>query len=101
VPKSWRVLYREGEQWKPVSGASEGGVTKDRFNKVTFAAVTTQGLRLARQKSGAAAGELVFAKMGEFVPLSRVFVWVSKDGLGTGVERVWRPRNSRARFGSC
>jgi hypothetical protein len=46
VPKSWRVLYRDGDQWKPVSGASAGGVAQDRYNKVTFDAVTSTGLRL-------------------------------------------------------
>jgi DUF1680 family protein len=46
VPKAWRLLYRDGEQWKPVEGASEYGVAKDRFNKVTFKPVPTSGLRL-------------------------------------------------------
>jgi hypothetical protein len=46
VPKTWRVLYRDGEQWKPVANPSPCGVEKDRFNRVTFEAVTTRGLRL-------------------------------------------------------
>jgi hypothetical protein len=46
LPKSWRILYRDGQQWKPVAGASACGVAKDRFNKATCEAVTTTGLRL-------------------------------------------------------
>ncbi len=46
APASWRVLYRDGDQWKPVEGASTYGVEKDRYNKVTFKPVSTSGLRL-------------------------------------------------------
>jgi hypothetical protein len=46
VPASWRLLYKDGDAWKPVSGAAPYGVAKDAFNAVTFAPVTTTGLRL-------------------------------------------------------
>jgi DUF1680 family protein len=46
VPKSWRVLYRAGGEWRPVEAAGAYGIEKDRFNKVTFKPVTTSGLRL-------------------------------------------------------
>ena len=46
VPRSWRVLYREGGEWKPVETGEPYAVEKDRFNKVTFKPVTTSGLRL-------------------------------------------------------
>ncbi len=46
VPVSWRVLYKDGEEWKPVEGAGSYGVEKDRYNKVAFKPVTTSGLRL-------------------------------------------------------
>ncbi len=49
VPKSWRILSREGNEWKPVSGASAYGVAKDAVNAVSFAAVETDGLRLEVQ----------------------------------------------------
>jgi hypothetical protein len=45
VPATWRLLYRAGDSWKPVTGASEYGVAKDRFNRVTFDAITTTALR--------------------------------------------------------
>jgi hypothetical protein len=46
VPSSWRVLYRDGEEWKPVATSGPYGVEKDRYNKVAFEPVTTGGLRL-------------------------------------------------------
>jgi hypothetical protein len=49
VPQSWRLLYKDGDAWKPVEGASEYGVKADQFNKVTFTAVKTTGLRLEAQ----------------------------------------------------
>jgi len=49
VPKSWRLLYQDGTEWKPVNAASEYGVAKDRWNRVTFTPVTTTALRLEVQ----------------------------------------------------
>ena len=45
VPKSWRILYRDGDAWKPVEGASYS-LDKDKYNRAAFNAVTTSGLRL-------------------------------------------------------
>lgn len=49
VPESWRLLYRQGGQWLPVTEASGYGVEKDRFNRTTFSGVTTDALRLEVQ----------------------------------------------------
>jgi DUF1680 family protein len=46
VPVSWRVLYKDGGQWKPVAASGAYGVEKDRYNSVSFEPVTTSGLRL-------------------------------------------------------
>jgi len=46
VPKSWKLLYRDGEAWKPVTAAGEYGVKRDEYNRVTFDPVTTNGLRI-------------------------------------------------------
>ncbi|MBI4475973.1 MAG: glycoside hydrolase family 127 protein, partial [Acidobacteria bacterium] len=46
VPASWRLFYRDGESWQPVTTGDPFGVEKDRYNKVTFAPVTTTGLRI-------------------------------------------------------
>lgn len=46
VPASWRVLYKDGANWKPVETRDAFGVEKDRFNALTFTPVTTTGLRM-------------------------------------------------------
>ncbi|HVV71485.1 MAG TPA: beta-L-arabinofuranosidase domain-containing protein [Verrucomicrobiae bacterium] len=49
VPGSWTLEYRDGPQWKPVSGATEFGLHKDAYNRVAFNPVETTALRLAVQ----------------------------------------------------
>jgi DUF1680 family protein len=49
VPQSWRLLFKDGTEWKPVSGASDFGAKIDQFNRVTFSAVSTPALRLEVQ----------------------------------------------------
>jgi hypothetical protein len=46
VPQSWRLLYKDGNDWKPVEASTAYGVTKDQFNVVRFAPVATSALRL-------------------------------------------------------
>ncbi|MBI1875066.1 MAG: glycoside hydrolase family 127 protein [Acidobacteria bacterium] len=46
VPASWRLLYRDGDAWKPVTTTDTYGVDTDRYNKVVFSPVTTSGLRV-------------------------------------------------------
>jgi hypothetical protein len=46
VPASWRILYRDGDQWKPVEATGEYGVAKDTFNTVMFKPVNTTALKL-------------------------------------------------------
>ncbi len=49
VPQSWRLLYQDGKEWKPVASASEYGTIVDKYNRVTFAPVTTTALRIEVQ----------------------------------------------------
>src|SRR6185503_7332261 len=46
VPASWKLLYKDGDTWKPVETTNTFGVEKDRFNKLSFKPVTTAALRL-------------------------------------------------------
>ena len=46
VPASWRVLYKDRSEWKPVETRDDYGTGPDRYNSVSFAPVTTSGLRL-------------------------------------------------------
>ena len=59
VPESWRVLWRDGGQWKPVQDGTGFPVAKDRFNSASFAPVTTDAVRLEVQlKKGFSGGIL-------------------------------------------
>ena len=46
VPQSWRLLYKDGSEWKPVQAPAPFGTVKDRYNVVAFTPVTTTALRL-------------------------------------------------------
>ena len=45
VPPSWRLLYKDGDTWKPVESATFG-VARNAWNTVTFKPVTTSALRI-------------------------------------------------------
>lgn len=49
IPQSWRLLYKDGEHWRPVSGASSYGTSMDKYNRVTFDSVETTALRIEVQ----------------------------------------------------
>jgi hypothetical protein len=46
APDSWRLLWKDGDKWKPVKGVQEYGTRLDQFNTVTFQPVTTTSLKL-------------------------------------------------------
>ena len=57
VPASWRLLYKDGDEWKPVETRDRFGVEKDKFNTVKFTPVTTTALRVELQaQSGVSIG---------------------------------------------
>ncbi|MEO7715668.1 MAG: beta-L-arabinofuranosidase domain-containing protein [Capsulimonas sp.] len=64
VPKSWRLLYKDGASWKPVTGASAYGVAPDKYNTVTFTPITTSALRLEVQLQDKVSGGLLEWKVG-------------------------------------
>jgi len=65
VPQSWKLLYKSGDDWKPVETSGDYGVAKDKFNKVTFKPVTTTGLRLEVQLQPEFSGGILEWKMRE------------------------------------
>jgi hypothetical protein len=46
VPKSWRLLYREGDKWVPVANSVPYSIERDRSTPVSFGAVRTESLRI-------------------------------------------------------
>jgi hypothetical protein len=49
VPKSWRLLYLENGEWKPVYAAGGFKIDKDGFTEVQFEPVKTTAMRLEMQ----------------------------------------------------
>ena len=46
LPESWKLMYRDGDQFKPVANKGPFGVKPDQFNRVTFKPVKTDALRI-------------------------------------------------------
>ncbi|HVB58161.1 MAG TPA: DUF5695 domain-containing protein [Candidatus Acidoferrales bacterium] len=49
LPKSWRLLYRKGNQWHAVAATTSSTTAADQFDRLGFAPVTTRGLRIEVQ----------------------------------------------------
>ncbi|MCX6909612.1 MAG: glycoside hydrolase family 127 protein, partial [Verrucomicrobia bacterium] len=65
VPQSWRLLYKDGAQWKPVAATADFGVKRDQFNRVAFTPVTTTALRLEVQLQPKFSGGILEWRMRE------------------------------------
>lgn len=46
VPKSWKIYYKDGENWKEVQNPTKYGVAPGVGNKVEFDPVTTEAVKL-------------------------------------------------------
>jgi hypothetical protein len=66
LPKSWRLLYRDGDDWKEVISPSGYPLAPDQINQVDFHPVTTPALRIEVQlEDGATAGLFKWGLNGE------------------------------------
>jgi hypothetical protein len=59
VPAGCTVEYKSGNNWKPVTGASNAGTKPDTFNKITFTPVQTTALRLHVQLQNGMSGGIL------------------------------------------
>ncbi|HEX8520867.1 MAG TPA: beta-L-arabinofuranosidase domain-containing protein [Tepidisphaeraceae bacterium] len=58
-PQSWKLLFKDGDEWKPVEAQSDYPVAVDQFSGIRFTPVTTSALRLQVQlQPNASAGVL-------------------------------------------
>lgn len=65
TPSEWRVLWLDGDQWKPVSGATTFEVATDRYCRVRFDPVETTALRLDVQLRLHVSAGILEWKVGE------------------------------------
>ncbi len=57
IPQSWRLLYRQGQEWRPVKHQGDYTVTLDAIDRLQFQPVETNALRLELQlRDGFASG---------------------------------------------
>jgi sialidase-1 len=49
VPKSWRLLYLSGKEWKAVPGSLNFATAIDKYNRVAFKPISTTALRIEVQ----------------------------------------------------
>jgi DUF1680 family protein len=57
VPESWKLLYKEGENWKEVQAKGAYTTLRDQYNKLVFAPVKTTGLKIvAKLQKGQSGG---------------------------------------------
>jgi len=68
VPASWRILWKKGEAWQEVSGASGGGVERDRFNALKFDPVETAELKLEVKLQEGFSGGILEWVVGPWTP---------------------------------
>jgi len=64
-PKSWRLMCKAGEAWKPVTNAGEYGTKINQYNKVTFDSVTTGALRIEVQLQPKMSGGILEWRVGK------------------------------------
>jgi uncharacterized protein len=67
VPAKWRLLWRDGDEWKPVQllPDMQYDAAPDRFNRISFAPVETRELKMeVKLKAGFSGGVLKWTVMG-------------------------------------
>jgi hypothetical protein len=65
VPQSWRVLCKQGGNWKPVEGASGYETKADTFNRAVFTPTEALGLRIEAQLRPDFSGGILSLKITE------------------------------------
>lgn len=50
IPASWKLFYKEGDQWVAVKNKEAYSISKNEYNKIYFEPVTTKGLKLVIQQ---------------------------------------------------
>jgi DUF1680 family protein len=49
IPKSWKLLYKDGDNWVPVKNTGDYIIEKDKYNTLRFEPVKTTAVRLEVQ----------------------------------------------------
>ncbi|MGD8328260.1 MAG: glycoside hydrolase family 127 protein [Acidobacteriota bacterium] len=68
IPSSWRILYRQADEWIPVAAHAPYAVVVDAFNTMTFDPVVTTAVRLVVEP------QTVPYEAGEIGPPAAMFI---------------------------
>ena len=49
IPTTWRILYKNGDEWVPVKNLTTYEIAKDKYNGIRFEPVKTKALRVEVQ----------------------------------------------------
>jgi DUF1680 family protein len=85
LPASWRILYRDGDAWKPVRARGAYSVGKDRFDRIAFEPVNTTAVRIEVEP------KTVHYRAGEIGPPGAMFLSADIDWRELGIIE-WRIR---------
>jgi hypothetical protein len=57
VPESWKLYYKDGENWKEVEAKGDYTTLRDQYNSLDFTPVKTKGLKIvAKLQNGESGG---------------------------------------------
>ncbi|HOQ88710.1 MAG TPA: glycoside hydrolase family 127 protein [Candidatus Hydrogenedentes bacterium] len=65
IPQAWRVLYRDGGEWKPAPKAKIDKPAANRWNEARFVPLSTDGLRIEVQLQDGFSGGILEWKLLE------------------------------------
>jgi len=85
LPASWRIVYQDAGEWKPVHALQPYAVGRNRFDAVTFDPVTTSNVRIEVEP------QTIHYKSGEIGPPGAMFLTHDIDWREFGLIE-WRVR---------
>lgn len=68
VPESWKLYYKNGENWKEVEAKGTYTVKKDTYNSLDFKAVKTTGLKIVAKLQNGESGGVIEWKVNKIAP---------------------------------
>lgn len=65
IPESWKLYFKEGNNWKEVQASTPYSVKKDCYNHLAFKPVTTKSLKIAAQLRKGESGGVIEWKVNK------------------------------------
>jgi hypothetical protein len=98
-PEAWRLLYRDGDAWRPVTNPSGYEVALDRFSTVTFDPVRTRALRIEVTSRQPGSANAPLADVRELHGLTPWYVNLPDPGYEVAWKQLMDPKGFYAPYG--